>query len=180
MLSQTSEFGVALKKKGILSVDLSVIQYYIDSDVDIWTKYSLLKNKHVVVILVYHKYKLSSSLKLPFGQFDCLVGSNNSPSHLNGGLVLVWVSQEDICFVRVLCVWRCIQTDLWGIEPLESCHFYLFQFLLSAVRNCRLPIMLFTQKKGFFFYLLHPPFPSRSFHHPRPGCRVSHLPFQVS
>ncbi len=96
--------------------------------------------------------------------------------------MLVRVSQEDVCFVRVLCVWRCIQTDLWGIELLESCHFYLFQLPLSAVCNCRLPIKLFTQKKDFF-YLLHPPFPSRSFHHPRPidkvketvGCPICHF-----
>lgn len=147
-----------------MSANLCVIRHYVDSDVYIWTEYSLSKNKRIVVLLVYHKYKLSACLKFPFGQFYCLVGSNNSSNHLDCGLVPVQVSQEDVCVVRVLCVWRCIQTGPWGFEPLESCHFYLFQLSLSAVCNCRLPIMLFTQK-DFFFNHLHPPFPSQRFHH---------------
>lgn len=112
-----------------------------------------------VVALLVCKYKLSACLKL---QFDCLVGSNNSPNHLNRGLVPVQVSQEDVGVVRVLCVWKFIQTALWGFKPLESCHFYLFQLFLSAVCNCRLPIMLFTQDDFFFLLSSSPSFPELS------------------
>lgn len=135
-----------------MSANLSVIWNYVDSDVHIWTEYSLFKNKRSCTISL--QIQTISFVKL---KFDCLVGSNNSPNHLDSGLVPVQVSQEDVGVVRVLCVWKFIQTTLWGFEPLESCHFYLFQLFLSAVCNCRLPIMLFTQED--FFLSSSPSFP---------------------
>lgn len=131
-----------------MSANLSFIRHYVDLDVHIWTEHSLLKNKCNYIISLPQIQSISI-FDTPFGQFYCFVGTNNSSNHVDSGLVPVQVSEEDVCVVRVLCVWRCIQTGLWGFEPLESCHFYLFQLFLSAVCNCGLPIMLFTQKNFF-------------------------------
>lgn len=114
-----------------------------------------------VVVLLVCKYKLSACLK-----FDCLVGSNNSSNHLNSGLVPVQVSQEDVGVVRVLCVWKFIQTALWGFNHLNLATFISssFSYLLSVIADFQSCCL---HRMTFFFFHLHPPFQSsQSFHHP--------------
>lgn len=108
-----------------------------------------------VVVLVC-KYKLSACLK-----FDCLVGSNNSPNHLNSGLVPVQVSQEDVGVVRVLCVWKFIQTALWGFNHLNLATFISssFSYLLSVIADFQSCCL---HRMTFFFFSSSPSFPELS------------------
>lgn len=84
--------------------------------------------------------------------------------------MLVHAHQEDVCVVRALCVWRCIQTQPWGIGSLESCHFYLF---LSPVCNCRHPNMLYIQ---IYNFLSSSPFLPQRFH----WCRCARPPARLT